>query len=148
MRFVHPDLFSDGARRGADFPAFNVQDLHRRLHADENNIRLSVEGIELVFAAKTPFEYLNDKVVLGVRPEFISIEQGKGIASKVYSSLPAGMETTIKVKVNETIFTLVEFGIIDYDIDADVNIVFKGENIILFDKESTNQISVGSLEIK
>lgn len=135
----------------ADFvgnPTMNFIEADVLERIDENNIRLSVEGTILNFVSKSPLEYLNDKVILGVRPEFISIEQDRGIPSKVYSSLPAGMETTIKVKVNETIFTLVEFGIIDYDIDTDVNIVFKGENIILFDKESTNQISVGSLEIK
>ena len=135
----------------ADFvgnPTMNFIEATVLERVDENNIRLMVEGIELNFISKMPLESLNDKVILGVRPEFISIDKENGISAKVYSSLPAGMETTIKVKVNETIFTLVEFGIIDYDIDTDVNIVFKGNNIILFDKETTNQIGSGSLEIK
>ena len=91
----------------ADFvgnPTMNFIEADVLERIDENNIRLSVEGTILNFVSKSPLESLNDKVILGVRPEFISIEQDRGIPSKVYSSLPAGMETTIKVKVNNTEF--------------------------------------------
>ena len=70
-----------------------------------------------------------------------------GIPAKVYSSLPGGMETTVKVNINNTIFTLVVFGIIDYKVDEIVNIDFIGENIVLFDKQTTNKIAIGKLSL-
>ncbi|WP_461205812.1 ABC transporter ATP-binding protein [Clostridium sp. DL1XJH146] len=45
--------------------------------------------------------------VLGVRPEFIKIcEEGK-ISAVVYGSMPTGMETTLKIRVGEYLFTSV-----------------------------------------
>ena len=72
----------------------------------------------------------------------------KGLPAKVYSTLPAGMETTVKVNLGNDILTSVVFGIIDYKVDEKVNIDFKGNGIILFDKESTNRLVDGKLEIK
>ena len=57
------------------------------------------------------------------------------------------METTVKVNINNTIFTLVVFGIIDYKVDEIVNIDFIGENIVLFDKQTTNKIAIGKLSL-
>ncbi len=135
----------------ADFvgnPTMNFIEAKIENRIDENNLLLSVDGITLHYTSLTPINVTGDKVVLGIRPEFIEITQKDGIDTKVYSSLPAGMETTIKVKLNDAIITLVEFGIIDYKVDSDVKIVFKGNNIILFDKETTLQLAMGSLSIK
>jgi multiple sugar transport system ATP-binding protein len=57
------------------------------------------------------------------------------------------METTIKLNVNGTILTSVEFGIIDYPVDAIVKVQITGNNIVLFNKETTSRIANGSLEI-
>ena len=58
------------------------------------------------------------------------------------------METTVKVNLGNDILTSVVFGIIDYKVDEKVHIDFKGNGIILFDKESTNRLVDGKLEIK
>jgi hypothetical protein len=57
------------------------------------------------------------------------------------------METTIKVNVNETIVTSVEFWIIDFPVDMKIYIDFNGENIVLFDKNTTKRIANGSLQL-
>jgi multiple sugar transport system ATP-binding protein len=87
--------------------------------------------------------------VIGIRPEYISIaESGAGLKGTVYSAMPSGMETTIKVAVNGYILTSVIFGAMDFKIDEDIEINFKGDNILLFDKVSGNLISSGKIVLK
>lgn len=85
-------------------------------------------------------------VVVGVRPEFLRLEQGS-TSCKVYATLPAGMETTVKLIRDDTILTSVVFGGIDYRVDTEINFDIVGKGIILFDKESSERIGIGSVSI-
>ena len=111
-----------------------------------NEANIDFDGVKAKFVSSHEFTLPHEDVILGIRPEFIRIVD-KGIPAKVYSSLPGGMETTVKVNINNTIFTLVVFGIIDYKVDEIVNIDFIGENIVLFDKQTTNKIAIGKLSL-
>ena len=62
---------------------------------------------------------INEQVVLGVRPEFVVSGTSKGRKAEVIASLPSGMQTTLKVKIDETILTSVVFGIVDYPVGKD-----------------------------
>lgn len=86
------------------------------------------------------------EVVVGIRPEYLSIEED-GIDTTVYSTLPAGMETTVKLKLNDAIITGVVFGSVDYAVNTPLKIKFNGNKIILFDRESTKRIAFGSLKL-
>ena len=133
----------------ADFvgnPAMNfVEATAKKL--ENGTYLIKFHDIETIFTPNNEFELLNENIVLGIRPEYIEITK-KGLPAKVYSTLPAGMETTVKVNLGNDILTSVVFGIIDYKVDEKVNIDFKGNGIILFDKESTNRLVDGKLEIK
>ena len=72
----------------------------------------------------------------------------QGIPTTVYSTLPAGMETTVKLRLNDDVITGVVFGSVDYAVNTPLNINFNGNKIILFDKNTTNRIAFGSLKIK
>ena len=113
---------------------------------DELTYEVRFHNVVTRFTANEPFELPSEDVVLGIRPEFVEISD-KGLAAKVYSTLPAGMETTVKVNVGQDILTSVVFGIIDYKVDEDIHINFKGNSIILFDKASTNRLVDGKLDL-
>ncbi len=110
-------------------------------------ITLNFHGINAIFEANEDFQCDSEEVVLGIRPEFISIDKNEGIDAVVYSSLPAGMETTVKVKLGENILTSVVFGIIDYKVDTPIKVDFHSNHIILFDKQTTNKLTDGILKI-
>ena len=86
------------------------------------------------------------EVVVGVRPEFLRVEQGS-LIGHVYATLPTGMETTVKLAVGDEILTAVVFGGVDYPFNSSLNYDIIGNGIILFDKESGNRIGIGSLNI-
>lgn len=89
-----------------------------------------------------------DDYVIGIRPEFFTIaEQGKGMEGKVYSAMPSGRETTIRLSVDGYLLTSVIFGDSDYSRNETLEINTKGKGILLFDKVSGKRISSGLLEI-
>ncbi len=67
--------------------------------------------------------------------------------AKVYSTLPSGMETVVKLQVGVQQLTAVVFGSIDFTIDGEVGFDFSGSNCIVFDKETGQNLALGRLEI-
>lgn len=90
------------------------------------------------------------QLVIGARPEFLEIgeEQTPGWGEgKIYSTLPSGMETTVKFTYGEQILTSVVFGGVDYRVDQRMHFAFKGKDILLFDKSSGERIAGGTLTL-
>ena len=108
---------------------------------------LSLMGYRAVFRAPEALVGLGKEALVGVRPEFLPIREDGAIEGRIYSTLPAGMETTVKAQCGDTMLTSVVFGSVDYPVDAAVRMAVTGENIVLFDKESGKSVGVGKLEI-
>lgn len=62
--------------------------------------------------------------------------------------MPAGIETTVKVKIGEYLLTCVIFGGVSYEIDKTVILSFTGDDILLFDRKSTRLIAQGRIQVK
>ena len=88
------------------------------------------------------------KFYLGIRPDAVRVCSGKGIEAEVYAALPSGMETTVRLKVNDFILTSVVFGGVDYPVGSKVNIDFESDNILLFDRRDGRLVASGKLEIE
>ena len=126
----------------ADFlgnPAMNFIDGH-----------LTGEG-ELTFGGlRARFEPFNAvtlgtrDVIVGIRPEYIRIGAEGQLEATVYSTLPSGMETTVKMNVNDISLTSVVFGDVDFPVDRKVRFSFN-KAAVLFDKESGKALARGTL---
>ena len=90
----------------------------------------------------------DEDFVLGIRPEFIDIEDNGSIKSEVYGAMPTGMESTLKLRVGEYLLTSVVFGGVLYQIGEKANLAIKGTDILIFDRKSGRLICAGSLEIQ
>ena len=113
--------------------------------ADGNRASLSLLGHDATFTAKAPLGELTGSAVLGVRPEFLPIVQGGPLRGKTYSTLPAGMETTVKLSCGGTMLTSVVFGCVDYAVDTELPLNIVGDNIALFDQASGQSVGFGSV---
>ena len=89
----------------------------------------------------------NDNFVIGIRPETIKICDEGGIEGEIYSAMPTGMETTLRIRVGNYLLTSVVFGGITYAIGQMVRIKFDGEGIMLFSRISDKLIGLGKLEV-
>jgi len=133
----------------ADFvgnPAINLIKGKAKL-IDKHNASLNVGGINMNFKSKEEINLEHEDVVVGIRPEFVKIGS-KGLSGKVYSSLPAGMETTVKLEFGDQIITSVVFGIIDFAVNTEVKFTVEGDTICLFDGDSTNRLCDGTITIE
>ncbi len=88
-----------------------------------------------------------DDYVIGVRPEMIEICEDGGIEAEVYSAMPTGMETTVRVRIGNFLLTGVVFGGVTYEIGSRVHIRFKGNRIMLFNRLNGRLIGTGALEV-
>ncbi|MCQ2553507.1 MAG: ABC transporter ATP-binding protein [Clostridia bacterium] len=87
----------------------------------------------------------DEDYVIGIRPEFVTTEGT--IDGEVYSSMPTGMETTLRIAVGNNIITGVMFGGVVYNLGDKVKVGFKGNNAILFDRKTGRKIALGALVI-
>ncbi len=90
----------------------------------------------------------DDAVIIGIRPEFITIGSKDGMEAEVYSTLPTGVETIVKVLVGDYFLTGLTYGGVDYQMGTKVTVSFTGNQILLYDRKSGKLISDGSLKIK
>ena len=104
--------------------------------------RVSDEGVD---AAYQPDD---EDFVLGVRPEFLEISENGPIEGEVFSAMPTGMETTVRIRVGNYLLTAVVFGGVLYQLGQKVRLNFKGENVMLFSRKTGRMLCAGSLEIK
>ena len=112
---------------------------------DGNIVELDVLGKTARFQAHEAVKNLGEKALLGVRPEFLPIKEGGAVQGQVYSTLPTGMETTVKVTCGNAMLTSVVFGNVDYPVDAPINLTVNGDQLMLFDAKSGNAVGQGSL---
>ncbi|MGH4037496.1 MAG: ABC transporter ATP-binding protein [Sphaerochaeta sp.] len=133
----------------ADFvgsPNINIVKMKgAQVNLDE--IKLVNDDFSLLFSPKSNNISVSDgaALLLGIRPEDVSITEDGNIDAEVYSALPSGMETIVKVKIGSLILTSVVFGDVDFKMGEKVKITFNSKNYILFDAKSQNQLGNGTL---
>jgi len=93
-------------------------------------------------------EILPNEYIVGIRPEFIKIDEDGYIDSQVYSALPSGVETTVKLRIGEYLLNGVVFGGVNYKINAKASLRFTGREILLFDRITGELIAQGSLTVE
>lgn len=90
----------------------------------------------------------DEDFVLGVRPEFLSISEHGALEAEVYSAMPTGMETTVKLRIGEYLLTGVIFGGVLYQIGQKVRVDFEGDHMVLFSRKNGRIITQGSLSVR
>jgi multiple sugar transport system ATP-binding protein len=117
----------------------------------DRTVKLKSEDLAFDFIAKNPeLPTINkgDQLTIGLRPEHIELTENGSIKGSIFSTLPSGMETIVKVKINNTILTSVAFGDVDYPIDSTIGINFTSSKYLLFEKTSGKNIAIGTVNIK
>ena len=114
------------------------------------NISVSFLGVKAIFKVKEELDgikNLGEKAVIGIRPEFLPIKPKGALSGLAYSTLPTGMETTVKINFGGDILSAVVFGSIDYKTDEEIRFDIVGNDILIFDAVSKKSIALGAVEI-
>ena len=132
----------------ADFmgnPTMNFLDATMK-KTGEKTAELTFGGIRTRYTAEVALPEKLENVVLGIRPEHIGILEDGSMKASIYTTLPTGMETTVKIRLGEQILSAVVFGSVDYAVDQPIALRFLDSQILLFDKATGDRIAVGKLE--
>lgn len=132
----------------ADFmgnPTMNFLDATMK-KTGEKTAELTFGGIRTRYTAEAVLPEKLENVVLGIRPEHIGILEDGSMKASIYTTLPTGMETTVKIRLGEQILSAVVFGSVDYAVDQPIALRFLDSQILLFDKATGDRIAVGKLE--
>ena len=70
------------------------------------------------------------------------------IEGEIYSAMPTGMETTVRIRMGNLLLTGVIFGGITYGIGQKVRFDITGDDIMIFSRSSGRLITTGSLDVK
>ena len=128
-------------------PTINFVEVEcREIGATE--IQLVSEDLVFSFTpvSHPPLLETGQRLVLGLRPEGIRLSE-EGVQGSIYSALPSGMETTVIVKIKNTLFTSVVFGGHDFPVDGEIGLELDQDSYLLFDKTSEENIATGSLSV-
>lgn len=107
-----------------------------------------IAKVSAMDALEDEFIASNDDFVIGVRPEFIRLSDHGALEGEIYSAMPTGMETTVKIKIDDFLLTGVVFGGVLYQIGQKVRLDFDGDAIVLFSRKNGKMITLGTLKIK
>ncbi len=132
----------------ADFmgnPSMNF--ISGQARADGGDILLTAQGRTFAFTPDSPVSPAPRDAVIGIRPEHVLITDDAPGLARVYSSLPSGLETTIRLSLGEVMLTSVVFGGVDYALDSQVSFHFAPGQALMFDRNSREAVSRGSLKL-
>ena len=82
--------------------------------------------------------------MLGIRPEAIDIVESGHLDGEIYGAMPTGMESTIKVRVDDFLLTGVVFGSTLFAIGSKIHVDISGDHVMLFDRRSGQCIALGA----
>lgn len=132
--------------RVADFignPKINFIDGKAKVR-DDGDIEVKSDLGISIFKKENHTEYVAEAgkefdCVIGIRPEKIEISKNEvpgSIKARVYTSQPAGSETTVQLKLGESEMLAKEIGIKHYEMDSDVYLMIENDKVNLFDKNT------------
>ena len=141
------------ARR--DQEAAQREELHKQKAADKSYVEKGnkdetfryhiAKVVEDDFSLQEEPVLTDEDLVLGIRPEFIDITDTGALDGEIYGAMPTGMESTIKVRIDDFLLTGVVFGSTLFTIGSKIKVDISGGNIMLFDRRSGKCIALGSL---
>ena len=103
--------------------------------------------IHLVNDEPAKQELTKDDFVIGVRPEFVSITDDGPIEGEIFSAMPTGMETTVRIRIGNFLITGVVFGGVTYRLGEKVRMNFTGNGTSIYSRINGRLIAIGTLKV-
>ncbi len=132
------------------------EELRRRRALDKKNVEKGNKDVKFrCHIAKVEETEIEEEkpatdrdFIIGARPEAIKIVPDGKIEGEIYSAMPTGMETTVRIRMGNLLLTGVIFGGITYGIGQKVRFDITGDDIMIFSRSSGRLITTGSLDVK
>ncbi|MBQ7063541.1 MAG: ABC transporter ATP-binding protein [Firmicutes bacterium] len=152
FRFTEPVKMTEWrqaeTRADEELAAVRAERAKHKDHVEKGNKdKVFDYPVALVEDTREKTEPTSENYVIGVRPEMLEICEEGGIEGEVYSAMPTGMETTVRVRIGNFLLTGVVFGGVTYEIGSKIHVRFRDNGIMLFSRLSGKLIGTGGLEV-
>ena len=107
----------------------------------------NIQKIEADEQEDNGHRYTDADFIIGIRPEFIKLDDKGAIETSIYGAMPTGMESTLKLKTGNYLLTSVVFGGVAFRLGSVKRVDVDGDNILLYDRRSGRLICSGRIEI-
>ncbi len=113
-----------------------------------DDIKISFKESKAMFTPKDNMTIIEEDadVIIGIRPEYVRLSDDGKLKGVIYSTLPSGLETILKIDFNGEVLTSIVFGDVDFKVDEEVSFDFTGNRVNIFDRESKELLTQGSIE--
>jgi multiple sugar transport system ATP-binding protein len=122
-----------------------------RHYVEKENIdkpfEYEIQTIAEDLLAKDDKELSDNDLILGVRPEFVTLNEKGQFVGEVYSALPTGSETIVKLRLGRFLLSAKVYGGVDYKAGSEARFDFSGRGLLLYDRKSQHLISQGALTV-
>ncbi len=126
----------------------NVNRLHKAEKSNKDTaFQYHISKVNALEDLGQETDITDDSFVLGIRPEFLDLSEEGSVEGEIYSAMPTGMETMVKVRIGNYLLTGVMFGGILYKIGQKVKLHTSGNDILLFSRKTGKLITQGSLKM-
>jgi multiple sugar transport system ATP-binding protein len=112
----------------------------------ESNFKYRVATVDDIGGEAQELSDSDSDYVIGIRPELIEIRDTGAFEAEIYSSMPTGMETTVKLRIGDLLLTGVIFGPAIYKIGQSVRFDIDGD-VMLFSRHNTRLIACGEIKV-
>ena len=112
-----------------------------------SNFRYHIAKVDETITASKEKKITESDFVIGIRPEYIRVSDAGALTGEVYSAMPTGMETTVRIRIGNFLITGVVFGGITYKIGQTIKLDFEGNSIVLFSRKYGSRIALGSIKV-
>lgn len=129
------------------FPSMNLIDF-KGYEVNIDDIKLENDDIGILFTPLSSSISISkgQSLILGIRAEDVKISEKGAYNAEIYSTLPSGTETIVKLKIKSILITSIVFGDRDFIVGSKVEVNFVGTNFILFDSQTKRQIAYGLIK--
>jgi len=113
----------------------------------ENEATLALAGGAIRFTSPTVLPVMKGQTaVLGIRPENVVLDPAGELEARIYSTLPSGMETVVRLELEGMHLTEVVFGSVDFKVNETVRLKIKSDKNILFSSEGSGiSLALGTI---
>ena len=128
-----------------EIAAFNAKE--RPAEKTNKDLPFNYPVATVTEAEKEKHELDRNDWVIGVRPEFIRICDDGPIEGEIFSAMPTGMETTVRIRVLNYLLTGVVFGGVLYKIGQKIRLAFTGDGATLFSRVNGSLVCCGRVDV-
>jgi ABC-type sugar transport system ATPase subunit len=155
----HPAKPLDLGKEQADREREIAEEAAKKKEAEQEKGYVEKENADLAFNyhinkvegtvdSREEHDIPDNMYLIGIRPEFIRDDKDGELEAEIYSALPTGMETTVRLKIGDYILTGVIFGALSFKLGQKIKLNFVGDQILLFDRKNEKLVATGSLSVE